>query len=100
MVEVSAKSQAADWANALQTGKEPSISYLSELNFGLSALEVVLNKLGDGLYEEKLNLNMKKETCLKLLTDSLLQNGIGSLEDLEATHVELVSDIYKATSHG
>ena len=37
MVEVNAKYLDNDWANTLQTGKEPSISDLAKLVFGLSA---------------------------------------------------------------
>ena len=79
MVEFNAKSQAAAWGDALQNGKEPSISDLAKIIFGLSDSEVRLYKLGDGLDKKNLDLGMKKSTCLKLLNDSLLQNCIGSL---------------------
>ena len=58
---------AVSWADALRTGKEPLISDLSELVFGLSYLAVRLAKLGE--YKDKygLDIDTKKAKCLTFL---------------------------------
>ena len=89
------KTQASAWANALWNGKEPLISDLADLVFDLSSLAYRLENLGDDKDEDGLNIDTKKETCLTLLTLSLLQNGLNYLEDIEATPLELVSGIHK-----
>ena len=55
----------------------------------------MLAKLDNDNDKEDVNLDTKISTCFTLLTSSLLHNGLESLEDLEATSLELVSDIYK-----
>ena len=95
MVDISMKTLAVVWADALQTGKEPLILDLSELVFGLSASEVRLDKLGNDKDKDGLDIDTKKAKCLTLLTQSLLQNGLESLEELEATPSKLVSGVYK-----
>ena len=40
------------------------------------------------------SLEQKTQTCLTLLTPSILANGIASLDDLEATPMVLVSGIF------
>ena len=89
------KTQASAWANALWNGKEPLISDLSDLVFDLSSLAYRLENLGDDKDEDGLNIDTKKETCLTLLTLSILQNGLKSLENLEANPLVLVSGIHK-----
>ena len=76
MAEISVNTQASTWANALWTGKQPLITDLSELVFGLSASEVRLDKLGDDKDKYGIDLNTKRENCLTLLTQSILQNGL------------------------
>ena len=73
---------AVAWANALRTEKEPPILDPAKLVFGISYLAVRLDKLGD--YKDKygLNLNTKRETCLTLLAQSPLQNGLKLLEEV------------------
>ena len=73
---------------------------LSELVFGLSDLAVRLDKLGDDKDKYGLDLDMKRAKCLTLLTQSLLQNGLKYLEELEATTLDLVSGIHKVTFCG
>ena len=46
--------------------------------------------MGNDKDKEGLDLNTKIETCLTLLTSSLLQNGLESLEDQEANPLDLV----------
>ena len=94
------KTQAVAWADALRTWREPPISDIAKIIFGLSALAVRLDKLGDDKDKYDLNLNTKRKTCLTLLTQSLLQNGFKLLEELEATPLELVSGINKVPFHG
>ena len=94
------KTQAATWDYALQTGKEPLVLDLAELVFGLSDLAVRLDKLGDDKDKYGLDLDMKRAKCLTLLTQSLLQNGLKYLEELEATTLDLVSGIHKVTFCG
>ena len=48
MVSYAVKAQACAWANALQTGVNPSISDLARLVFYLSPDRDRLDKLGDG----------------------------------------------------
>ena len=50
--------------------------------------------------KDGLNLDTKRTTCLTLLTLSLLQNSIESLEELEATPLKLVSAIHNVPFHG
>ena len=47
------------------------------------------------LDKEDVDINTKRATCLTLLPLSLISNGLKLLEDLEATPLELVSDIIK-----
>ena len=68
MVDISMKTLAVAWADALQTGKEPLILDLSELVFGLSASEVRLDKLGNDKDKDGLDIDTKKAKCLTLLT--------------------------------
>ena len=91
------KTLAVSWADALRTGKEPLISDLSDIVFGLSSLAVRLENLGDDKDKDSLDINAKKGKFLTLLllTQSLLQNGLASLDELDATRLELVSRIYK-----
>ena len=89
------KTQAATWDYALQTGKEPLVLDLAELVFGLSDLAVRLDKLIDNNDEDILDIDTKRENCLTILSSYLLQNGLELLEELEATPLELVSDIHK-----
>ena len=46
------------------------------------------------------NLSQMKQTCISLLTSSLLTNGISTLGDLEATPLVLVSGIFKVLFNG
>ena len=73
---------------------EPVISYIATIIFDLSTDQDRLDNVGDGLHGGK-NLGEEKDICLTLLTLSLLSNGLASLEDLEATPLELVSGIHK-----
>ena len=68
---------------------------LSELVFGLSALAVRLDKLGDNKDKYGPDIDTKRSKCLTLLTQYLLQNGLELLEELEANPLELVSGIHK-----
>ena len=52
-------------------------------------------KLGSDLDEKDVNLDTKKAKCIYLLASYLLSNGLESLEDLEATPLELVYGIHK-----
>ena len=56
--------------------------------------------MGDDKDENKLDIDTKKATCITLIAKSLFQNGLGYMKDLEATPVELVSGIHKATAYG
>ena len=73
---------------------------LAKLVFGLSASAVRLENMGNNRDEKQLDIDTKKERCLTLLTRSLLQNGLESLEEIEATTSGLVSGIYKVTFLG
>ena len=64
MADVNVKTLAVAWANSLRTGKEPSISDLAKIVFGLSASEVRLNKLGDDKDEKQLNIDRKGKCVL------------------------------------
>ena len=55
---------------------------LAKLVFGLSASAVRLENMGNNRDEKQLDIDTKKERCLTLLTRSLLQNGLESLEEL------------------
>ena len=66
------KTQAASWANALWTWKDPLVSDLTDLIFGLSASPVRLDKLGDDKDKYVINIDTKRANCLTLLTQSLL----------------------------
>ena len=68
------------WDESLWTGKEPLILDPPKLVFCISALEVRLDKLGDDKDKYGLDSNTKKANCLTLLTKSLLQNGLESLD--------------------
>ena len=52
MEEFNVKTLDVSWADALQTGKEPSISDLAKLVFGLSVSAVRLENLGDNRDEK------------------------------------------------
>ena len=54
------KTQASAWDDALRTGKEPLVLDLAELVFGLSALAVSLDKLGDYKNKYGLDIDTKK----------------------------------------
>ena len=82
MADVNVTTLAVAWDDALQTRKESSILDTSKLVFELSASAVRLDTLGDDRYEKKLDIDTKKETCLTLLTKSLLQNSLESLEEI------------------
>ena len=71
--------QASTWADALRTGKQPLITDPAELVFGLSALAVRLDKLGEDKDKYGIDIDTKRLNCLTLLTQSLLQNGLKSL---------------------
>ena len=79
MADIIVNTYASSWVDALWTGKEPLISDLAEIVFGLSYLAVRLDKLGD--YKDKycLDLDMKREKCLTLITKSIVQNGLDSM---------------------
>ena len=74
--------QASAWSDALRTGKEPMVLDLAELVFYISSLVDMLDKLGIDKDKEGINFDTKTPTCLTLLTFSLLNNGLYSLEDL------------------
>ena len=82
MADVNVTTLAVAWDDALQTRKESSILDTSKLVFELSASAVRLDTLGDNRYEKKLDIDTKNETCLTLLTKSLLQNSLESLEEI------------------
>ena len=79
------RTQASTWDNSLQTGKDPLVLDLSKLVFGLSYLADRLAKLVNDKDKEDVNINTNRATCFTLLTLSLLQNVLKSLEDIEAT---------------
>ena len=54
------KTLAVSWANSFWTGKEPQISDLAKLIFGLSASAVRLEKLGDDKDKYDLDINTKR----------------------------------------
>ena len=95
MTDINVKTQAANWADALWTWKEPLISDLDELVFGISSLAVRMDKLGDNKDKYGLDIDTKREKCLTLLAQSILQNGLKYLEELQATPSELVFGIHK-----
>ena len=100
MTDISTKNLDVAWTDDIWTGKEPPISDLAKLIFGLYALAVRLNKLGDDTYEEDLYLYTKITMCLTLLSQYLLQKGLESLEELEETPLDLVPGIHKVPFHG
>ena len=55
----------------------------------------MLDKLGDDKDKYGLDIDTKREKFLTLLTLSLLQNVLESLEYIEATILDLVSSIHK-----
>ena len=79
MADTSVKTQASAWDYALWTGNEPLISDIDELVFDLSSSTDMLDNLGD---KKDADLNTKKAMYLTLLTLSLIQNGLKSLEDI------------------
>ena len=89
------KTQDITWVDALRTGKEPLITDLADLFLCLSALGFRLDKLGADKDKYDLDHDTNRANCLTLLTQFLLQNGIESLEELEATSLEFVSGILK-----
>ena len=89
------RNQASIWADALWTGKEPMVSDLAKIVFGLSSLANRLAKLCNDKDKEDFDIYTERETCLTLLTLSILQNGLKSLENLEANPLVLVSGIHK-----
>ena len=46
------------------------------------------------------NISQMKQTCISLLTSSLLTNGIAALDGLESTPLVLVSGIFKVPFNG
>ena len=94
-MDITVRTQAAAWDDSLWTGKEPLISDLAEIMFGLYSSAVRLEKLGEDKDKDGINIDTKISKCLTLLTQSLLQNGLELLEELEATPLELVSGIHK-----
>ena len=89
------RNQASALADALQTGKEPMVSDLAKITFGLTSLADRLAKSGNDKDKEDFDIDTEIETCLTLLIPSLLQNDLDYLEDLEATPLDLVSGINK-----
>ena len=100
MADVNYKYLTTAWSDPLQTGKDPSTLDITKLIFGLPASAVRLNKLGDNKDDKKLDIDTRKSTHITLLTKSLLQNCLNSLEELEVTPLKLVSGIHKATAYG
>ena len=93
------KAQHKDWAAALFTGNEPSVYDLDVVIFGLSSSKDGLETMivDDG---RKVKLKDKKDTCLSLLTSSLITNVMTTLYDLEATPLALVSSIQMVPFNG
>ena len=79
------KTLAVAWADDLWTGKKRLIYDLSEIIFGVVALAVRLEKLGDDKDKDGLNIDTKKANCLIFLTQYLLQNILEFMEELEGT---------------
>ena len=75
----SVENQASAWDDALWTGKEPLVSDLAKLVFGLSFSEDKLDKLGNYKYKEGLDINTKIATYLTPKTSFFLHNGLKSL---------------------
>ena len=56
--------------------------------------------MGENKDRDDLDIDTKSKTCLTLLSQYLLQNGLNSLEELEATPLELLSGINKVPFNG
>ena len=84
------------WAKALSTKRDPKISKLAMLIFGLSPSR---EKLEEDFADARTGvLSDRKETCLTLLTSSLTCNDLRSLGDLGLMQETLLTKISKATS--
>ena len=75
----SVKNQASAWDDEFWTGKEPLVSDLAKLVFGLSFSEDKLDKLGNYKYKEGLDIDTKRATYLTLETSFSLHNGLKSM---------------------
>ena len=79
-----AKTPSEIWAKALSTKRDPEISKLAMLIFGLSPSR---EKLENDLADDRVGvLYDRKDTCLTLLTSSLTRNDLRSLGDLRFKH--------------
>ena len=67
--------------------------------FRLSSQGVILEDMGKGLIISQYNFAKDKGKCLNLLTNYLHYNFLESLEDLDATPLDLVSVFRKVYVH-